>query len=380
MAHHNDARATNLADFRGAFQEGVSTLANVMRNSFEFKAVTQPPIFNRTNITHNLRRYEDYAYTRRWCDQDKKENYIRCVDPGVASEIHELENSAATWKDFKAALLDRYGRDDFPVSSEELQRILLKDHETYDGYISLFEETAARAPMVNEDVMTGIFLSQFPENTQSQIVHACGQKVTWKKAKQVARDKVSGNNRIIFLKSPDGPSPLTMAGPCLKPVPIPIGRDIRNQLGDQSMPLTVPPMAVPAVNPNRPILPRSDHSSRRPHRGRKGKGKQSHTATVDLKDTPTVTPHVPPTTSAGTSNLSAMICQYCLGQGHMYKRCRLAHFDIKNGRCKWGRGRHIICNGQTIEKKTSGGMRAKVAILCNLDLAGLEQWDQVPAI
>jgi hypothetical protein len=182
------ARVTEIA--KASASAAAAGKTKEKRKSQLLKITTQPPKFEGTNIVHHLRRFEDYARTMRWDDDDKMFNYISCVDPTLSEKVYDIGESAADWPSMKEALTVEYCKNDLPVQQEDLEKMLLKDYATFDKYITQYEEAAARAPMVNEDLKTLIFLQQFPVELTSVIIDDCGPKVTWALAKKNAESPV----------------------------------------------------------------------------------------------------------------------------------------------------------------------------------------------
>jgi hypothetical protein len=88
----------------------------------------------------------------------------------------------------------------------------------------------------------------------------------------------------------------------------------------------------------------------------------------------------PPTKVETPKRQGVMMCYYCIMVGHRFRQCRLAVFDITQGRCTWGPKGTIICKGERMIHLLPGGIRAKVAKLNGLRTAMLEKWEDVPPL
>jgi hypothetical protein len=181
--------------------------------SLPLRIKLRPPQFEGPNITHYLYQFENYARLMRWDDEDKRCNFISCIDPTLTSPVFAIQETTTTWPDMRDELVNTFGKDDVPVTCEDLERILLRDNICYDTYMVRFEEAASRAPLISSFLKARILLRQFSVEDQLAITRQCLPKITWEKVKTAAEFYFRTPNQMQFITPGTTVSPVPRIGP-----------------------------------------------------------------------------------------------------------------------------------------------------------------------
>ncbi|GBG60417.1 hypothetical protein CBR_g5593 [Chara braunii] len=184
MGSPNLAENDSLGDER---RNDIQELARLIRQTTtsheKFKKI-KVPLFDGENVTDWLEKYELNAHVRQWTECKMLEVVKRYVHVDLAEEVGEMACRTRIWKTLCERMLEKYQLGDGLLGVSDLRKVSRQKFGTIEGFLKRFEKVAKRVPDLSNKTKCIIFLTNFTEVEQRELIKGFTTRYDWDKIKE----------------------------------------------------------------------------------------------------------------------------------------------------------------------------------------------------
>ncbi|GBG88395.1 hypothetical protein CBR_g47094 [Chara braunii] len=196
MGSPNLAENDSLGDERRNDIQELTRLIRQTTTSHEKFPKIKVPLFDGENVTDWLEKYELNAHVRQWTEWKMLE-VVKCyVHVDVAEELGEMACRTRIWKTFRERMLEKYELGDGLLDVSDLRKLGREKFETIEGFLKRFEKVAKRVPDFPDKTKCIIFLTNFTEVEQRELMKGFTTRYDWDKIK--ANLKVGDFDQMLY--------------------------------------------------------------------------------------------------------------------------------------------------------------------------------------
>ncbi|GBG82941.1 hypothetical protein CBR_g36468 [Chara braunii] len=178
-----DPANSNAGDRRNDILE----LARAIREADNQKAQLpkiQVPLFDGTNASAWADKFEQLGSCCEWSSEKMLQMVKRYCMVEYKEEVSELVQASRDWTDFKAKLLDKYQLGDQLLDLADLRKVSRRKFGTAKQFLTEFERVARLVPDLPDKDRCLIFLKNFSEVEQRELIKDMTGRYDWPKIKE----------------------------------------------------------------------------------------------------------------------------------------------------------------------------------------------------
>ncbi|GBG91130.1 hypothetical protein CBR_g51932 [Chara braunii] len=190
---------TNNNDNQDERRNNIRELARIIQQSQKDKIPkVDVPLFDGNNASGWAEKFEQLGSCCEWSNEKMLRMVKRYCKIQYKEEVEELVQDSLDWPEFKRKLLDKYQLSDQLLDLTDLRKVSRKSFGTTKQFLTEFERVARLVPNVPDKDRCLIFLDNFTEVEQLELVKGMKERYDWSKIRE---NLLAGNFDQILYRS-----------------------------------------------------------------------------------------------------------------------------------------------------------------------------------